>query len=64
MVNCAVASQDGSVDFYFGDKLIAVPFAYFIWQPSKGDCVLGVLPDDVEPVLGDSFLRAAYVVHD
>ncbi|KAK1828061.1 putative eukaryotic aspartyl protease [Podospora conica] len=64
IVDCAVANVAGSVDFYFGSKQIAVPYADFIWQPSRGDCVLGVLPDDEEPVLGDSFLRAAYVVHD
>lgn len=64
IVDCKVANSAGSVDFYFGTKQIAVPYADFIWQPTKGDCVLGVLPDDEEPVLGDSFLRAAYVVHD
>jgi len=63
VVDCEVASQSGSVDFYFNTKRIAVSYADFIWQVS-GLCVLGVLPDDDEPVLGDSFLRAAYVVHD
>jgi hypothetical protein len=63
IVDCDVASQPGSVDFYFNNKHIAVTYADFIWQVS-GSCVLGVLPDDDEPVLGDSFLRAAYVVHD
>jgi len=63
IVNCAVANEPGSVDFYFNTKRIAVTYADFIWQVG-GECVLGVLPDDDEPVLGDSFLRAAYVVHD
>lgn len=64
VVDCDVGS--GSVDFVFGDKIISVAFDDFIWRvPSMGDtCVLGVLADDDEPVLGDTFLRAAYVVYD
>jgi len=64
IVDCDVADQRGSVDFYFNNKRIAVAYADFIWQVNSQACVLGVLPDDDEPVLGDSFLRAAYVVHD
>jgi len=60
---CEVADLTGSVDFYFGNKVIRVPFNDFIWHV-QGYCVLGVLPDDEEPVLGDTFLRAAYVVFD
>ncbi|KAL2018102.1 hypothetical protein VTK56DRAFT_1288 [Thermocarpiscus australiensis] len=62
-VDCAVLDLAGSVDFYFGGKAIRVPLSDFIWQ-IEGYCVLGVVPDDDEPVLGDSFLRAAYVVFD
>ncbi|KAK4176937.1 putative eukaryotic aspartyl protease [Triangularia setosa] len=63
-LDCDVADLDGSIDFYFGDKVINVPFNDFIWHV-QGYCVLGVLPDDDgEPVLGDTFLRAAYVVFD
>lgn len=65
IVDCAVGDEAGSVDFYFGSKRIAVPFNDFIWHLADGQsCVLGLLSDDDEPVLGDSFLRAAYVVHD
>ncbi|KAK4221509.1 putative eukaryotic aspartyl protease [Podospora fimiseda] len=60
---CGVADLAGSVDFYFGNKVIRVPFNDFVWHV-QGFCVLGVLPDDEEPVLGDTFLRAAYVVFD
>ncbi len=63
IVDCAIADEPGSVDFFFGDAVIAVPYVDFIWHLSEA-CVLGVLPEDSEPVLGDSFLRAAYVVHD
>ena len=62
VVDCDVDA--GSVDFYFNEKRIAVAFSDFIWHVTDDICVLGVLPDDEEPVLGDSFLRAAYVVHD
>ncbi|KAL1882964.1 hypothetical protein Daus18300_000602 [Diaporthe australafricana] len=66
VVDCDVGDSSGSVDFVFGEKIISVAFDDFIWQvPSLEDtCVLGVLADDNEPVLGDTFLRAAYVVYD
>ncbi|XEV02337.1 hypothetical protein FSHL1_007624 [Fusarium sambucinum] len=62
-VDCSVADIKGSVDFKFGDKTIKVPYADFIWHNDER-CVLGVFQDDDFPVLGDTFLRAAYVVYD
>ncbi|KAK1759871.1 aspartic peptidase domain-containing protein, partial [Echria macrotheca] len=64
IIDCRVLDQPGTVDFYFGSKRIAVPYRDFAWHLDDGSCVLGVQPTDDEPVLGDSFLRAAYVVHD
>ncbi|KAB5546967.1 aspartic peptidase domain-containing protein [Coniochaeta sp. 2T2.1] len=64
LVDCNVADQPGSVDFIFNSKTIRVPYGDFIWESDPGQCVVGVLPNDDEPVLGDSFLRAAYVVYD
>ncbi|KAL8364688.1 hypothetical protein RB595_003797 [Gaeumannomyces hyphopodioides] len=71
IVNCNVRDLSGTVDFGFGTgsnaKRIRVSFADFIWRASGVTCVLGVLPiksDRGEPVLGASFLRAAYVVYD
>ncbi|KAJ9143203.1 Acid protease [Coniochaeta hoffmannii] len=64
LVDCSVADQPGSVDFVFNNKTIQVPYGDFIWESEPGQCVVGVLPNDDEPVLGDSFLRAAYVVYD
>ncbi|CCC11183.1 hypothetical protein SMACR_03889 [Sordaria macrospora] len=64
IVDCAVADESGSVDFVFGSKKIRVPYGDFIWEVQSGVCVVGVLPTDEEPVFGDSFLRAAYVVYD
>ncbi|EOO00448.1 putative candidapepsin precursor protein [Phaeoacremonium minimum UCRPA7] len=65
VVDCSVADVKGSVDFGFGNKVIQVLYADFIWEvPGDEVCVLGVLAGDDAPVLGDSFLRAAYVVYD
>ncbi|KAH8902014.1 acid protease [Coniochaeta sp. PMI_546] len=67
VVDCAIAGSPGSVDFGFGAKIIRVAYKDVIWdlgQPDLNICVVGVLPEDDEPVLGDSFLRAAYVVYD
>lgn len=58
-VDCSVASQAGTVDFGFGNTIIHVPFKEFIWEAGSL-CVLGVVAEDGAPVLGDSFLRAAY----
>ncbi|TQS32109.1 hypothetical protein Golomagni_07585, partial [Golovinomyces magnicellulatus] len=65
-VDCKVAeSTKGSVNFKFGKTVIKVPFKDFIWQqPSYGTCALGVMEDNEFPVLGDTFLRAAYAVFD
>ncbi|KAJ6781161.1 hypothetical protein PWT90_07872 [Aphanocladium album] len=64
-VDCSVAAAKGSLDFKFGDATINVPYSDFIWQqPDYNSCVLGAIPDDKMPVLGDTFLRSAYVVYD
>ncbi|CAG7555263.1 unnamed protein product [Fusarium equiseti] len=62
-VDCSVADIKGTVDFTFAGKTIKVPYADFIWH-NEERCVLGVFQDDEFPVLGDTFLRAAYVVYD
>jgi hypothetical protein len=63
-VPCSVASQNGTVDFVFGSTTIHVPFHDFIWQAGANVCGLGVVVDNSTPLLGDAFLRAAYVVYD
>ncbi|KAK0114816.1 hypothetical protein ONS95_014296 [Cadophora gregata] len=63
LVDCSVGDQAGTVDFGFGNTIINVPFKEFIWH-IEGFCYLGIAADDVSPVLGDSFLRAAFVVYD
>lgn len=63
LVDCSVGDQAGTVDFGFGNTVINVPYSEFIWH-IEGFCYLGIAVDDVTPVLGDSFLRAAFVVYD
>ncbi len=63
IVPCTLKELAGSIDFYFGTKTIRVSLNDFIWE-TQGICVLGVVPEDTEPTLGDTFLRAAYVVCD
>ncbi|KAB5513124.1 aspartic peptidase domain-containing protein [Coniochaeta sp. 2T2.1] len=64
-VDCLDAGQGGSLDFTFGDKVINVPYSDFVWRdPRSGLCILGAFADDYISVLGDTFLRAAYVVFD
>lgn len=63
-IPCNVAEQKGTVNFRFGKVEINVPYKDFIWKQTDGLCIFGVYPDDKFPVLGDTFLRAAYVVYD
>lgn len=64
-VPCNTTEQNGSVNFKFGKVEVEIPYRDFIWKQAGGDiCILGVTPDDKFPVLGDTFLRAAYVVFD
>ncbi|RDA94208.1 putative aspartyl protease, partial [Ophiocordyceps camponoti-saundersi (nom. inval.)] len=64
-VPCDLAAARGSLDFRFGKTRIRVLYSDFIWRQAAGKlCVLGATRDDNFPVLGDTFLRAAYVVYD
>jgi hypothetical protein len=68
-VNCNVANQEGSLDFNFSGVPISVPINELVVtiSVSRGQpiCVLGVAPaGNSISVLGDTFLRSAYVVYD
>jgi hypothetical protein len=56
VVDCALASQSGTIDFAFGKTVINVPYREFIWSRGS-ECVLGMLPNDDEPVLGGKWLN-------
>lgn len=46
-VDCAIADTTGTVDVTFGEVVINIPFADFIWR-AGADCILGVSQDDGE----------------
>ncbi|KAK5662411.1 hypothetical protein OQA88_8322 [Cercophora sp. LCS_1] len=70
MVDCSWRDKPGSVDFGFnkGRMVISVRYKDFIFQQYVGGpCMLGVQPADVGStnfVLGDTFIRGAYLVFD
>lgn len=68
-VDCDLANKDGSLDFSFSGVVISVPLneLVIVAAESRGQnvCILGVAPaGDSLAVLGDTFLRSAYVVYD
>jgi hypothetical protein len=64
-VPCSTATQSGTVDFTFGKLTIKVPYHEFIWEAAPGQCFVGAAPvSGTTPILGDTFLRSAYVVFD
>ena len=76
--NCNQEYSSGSLNFFFSGVGISVPYDEFIVNPTSTDgiplsfpdgslvCMLGVIPgaSDQIAVLGDTFLRSAYVVYD
>ncbi|USW57171.1 Putative aspartic peptidase A1 family, aspartic peptidase domain superfamily [Septoria linicola] len=70
-INCDRADDAETLDFKFNDqKTIQVPLNEMIIRASSRTCVLGILPsgdssyEDSYYILGDTFLRSAYVVYD
>lgn len=68
-VNCDLADQAGSLDFDFSGVTISVPIneLVLVTDVSRGQpvCILGIGPaGDSVSILGDTFLRSAYVVYD
>ncbi|KAK1760239.1 aspartic peptidase domain-containing protein [Echria macrotheca] len=69
IVDCAYRDKPGTVDFGFnrGRMVINIRYKDFIFQQYPGHCMLGVQPADVGStnyVLGDTFIRGAYLVFD
>ncbi|KAL2166995.1 hypothetical protein VTG60DRAFT_1889 [Thermothelomyces hinnuleus] len=69
LVDCSWRDRDGTVDFGFsrGRMVINVSYKDFIYQQYPGHCMLGVQPADpgsTSYVLGDTFIRGAYLVFD
>lgn len=72
VVDCSVASSGGKLEFAFGDDgntatTISVPMSEFVLQDGN-TCILGVQAlqsgSGITALLGDTFLRNAYVVFD
>ncbi|KAL2146353.1 hypothetical protein VTI28DRAFT_4378 [Corynascus sepedonium] len=69
IVDCSWRDRDGTVDFGFnrGRMVINVRYKDFVYQQYPGHCMLGVQPADAGSthyVLGDTFIRGAYLVFD
>jgi hypothetical protein len=57
--------QTGSIDFTFGDFTVNVSLDEFLWEVSRGVCIIGAdVASDQSYILGDSFLRSVYTVFD
>ncbi|KAF2736847.1 candidapepsin-4 precursor [Polyplosphaeria fusca] len=68
-VDCNKADQQGSLEFTFSEPTISVPYNELVivagYQGNDPVCILGIGPaGDSVCVLGDTFLRSAYVVYD
>ncbi|KAH8716893.1 candidapepsin-4 precursor [Phaeosphaeriaceae sp. PMI808] len=69
VVDCDVGNQPGSLDFVFSGVHISVPMDELVLVAtiSRGQpvCIFGIAPAGSSvAVLGDTFLRSAYVVYD
>jgi len=68
-VDCALRYGSGSIDFTFSGPTISVALdeLVIVAGVDQGEpvCILGIAPaENTTPVLGDTFLRSAYVVYD
>ncbi|KAF2711187.1 acid protease [Pleomassaria siparia CBS 279.74] len=68
-VNCDLANESGSLEFTFSGPTISVPLNELVivagYSRGTPTCILGIGPaGDSVSVLGDTFLRSAYVVYD
>lgn len=67
LVDCSAATSSNKLAFGFNGVTINVPMDQFVLQDGN-QCVLGVMPlqagSGITALLGDTFLRNAYVVFD
>jgi len=68
-VDCNAANQQGSLDFNFSGVHISVPYNELVITSQiirgRALCILGIAPLlNGVAILGDTFLRSAYVVYD
>lgn len=67
VVDCSVMKSGSKLEFDFGGVTIGVPMSEFVLQDGNA-CILGVMAlqsgSGITALLGDTFLRNAYVVFD
>lgn len=68
-IDCNMRYNDSTIDFTFSSPTIRVSMSELVlvmgYQGRNPICILGIAPaDGTTPVLGDTFLRSAYVVYD
>lgn len=67
IVDCSLMTDSNTMDFAFAGVTVSVPMTSFILQDGQY-CILGVQAlqsgSGITALLGDSFLRSAYVVFD
>ncbi|KAH0372765.1 candidapepsin-4 precursor, partial [Aureobasidium melanogenum] len=68
-IDCDMRYNDTTIDFTFSSPTIRVSMSELVlvmgYQGRNPICILGIAPaDGTTPVLGDTFLRSAYVVYD
>ncbi|KAI5966182.1 SAP8 [Candida pseudojiufengensis] len=62
-IDCGASTQ-GSVTYTFGNGAkIVVPLSEFTFNAGNGQCLWGIQPSNTN-ILGDNFLRSAYVVYE
>ncbi|KAH7035742.1 aspartic peptidase domain-containing protein [Microdochium trichocladiopsis] len=66
LVQCSIANNNAAFNFAFSGVTISIPWSEFILPipGSTTQCVLGVSPSSSVVLLGDSFIRSAYIVFD
>lgn len=66
IVPCAVADSGNTFDFRFDNVTVRIPYGNLVIQADAQTCILGVTPEASGSIalLGDTFLRSAYVVFD
>lgn len=68
-VDCSLADNDTTIDFTFSSPTISVSMSELVIvagvDQGQPVCILGIGPaGDSTPVLGDTFIRSAYIVYD
>lgn len=64
MISCDHKNLDEHLTFDFSGVKIEVPVKDLVVDGLGGECYLGIFEQPTQPILGDSFLRNAYVVYD